>query len=252
MKKLLVVAGASLLASCASIEIPYFEKLDPKYVCGGSPSPDCQPTSSRKYSKVSDLDFDGNPSHYLGRSFEYFFERNKCVDVEVSENDVVISGYQEVTGKLKNNTKTDFSNKISTDIVSHLRRNNVPVPNGFEADISNEVARRVDNKDTNSIKLEYKRIDLSTKFIDDHLANCQAKTPKKQKISTGISVITVSGRWTSKRLTETFASIEAKASYRTLSNEAKASYENAKDRILDGSFAPVSYIFAVAHREGKE
>lgn len=252
MKNVIGVLGIVLLTGCETVQIPYFEKLDPKYVCGGSPSPICQPTSSVKYSKVKDLDFDGNPSHYLGRSFVNFFERSKCVDADITEDDVVISGYQKVQGKLKDETKTDFSNKISADIVSLLRLNSVPVPEGVKADISSEVAREVDNTDTNSIELEYRRIDLSTKFIDDHMANCQAKTSSKHKVSTGISVITVSGSWTSERITETLTTIEAKASYSILSDEAKAKYENAKDRALNGEFKPVSFIFAVAHRPGKE
>ncbi len=91
MKKEAILAGALALSGC-SITVPYFEDLDPKYVCGGKPSPYCQPTSSVQYSKIKNgLDYDGDPSHYLGRSFTSFFERNKCVDADITENDVVIS-----------------------------------------------------------------------------------------------------------------------------------------------------------------
>lgn len=249
MKKLLIPITLVTLAGC-KITVPYFEDLEPKYVCGGF-SKYCQPTSSTDYAKIkSGVDFDGDPNHYLGVSYKNYFQRNRCIDQKITQSDIVISGVQTVTGKLKNESKTQFSNKLSADIVALLKLNSVPVPEGVEADITADIGQSIDNTDTSNIKLEYKRIDLSFDFIADNMANCQSKTPKDHDIATGVSVITVSGNWAAKNLTSTFASIEASASYSILSNDAKAEYNNTKDRMLNGEFQPVSFVFAVANRPG--
>jgi hypothetical protein len=190
--------------------------------------------------------------NYLGRSFKSFYETSTCVDSVVTESDVVVSGLQNVTGTLKDVEQTKFSNKLSADIVALVEMNGVPVPPGVSADINAEIESKIKNTDTSKIQLEYKRIDLSTEFMDAHLQNCLAKTPKDMDVSTGISVITVSGSWTSDKVVETLAAVEAKASYSILSDSAKAEYQQAKERAMAGEFKPVSFIFAVAHRDGKQ
>lgn len=251
MKKIIAAIGAATAITGCGITVPYFENLDPEYVCGNYPSPYCQPNSSKQYSKVkSGRDYDGNPKNYLGRSFESFFETTPCVSAEVKDSDVDISGFQSVTGTLKDEEQTKFANKLSADIIALVQMNGVPVPPGVSADISAEVERKIKNTDTSSIQLEYKRIDLKQDFIDAHLQNCLAKTPKSLDVSTGISVITVSGSWTSDKVVDTLASVEAKASYSILSDSAKAEYQQAKTRALNGQFKPVSFIFAVSHRKG--
>lgn len=252
MKKIItLLISVFALAGCG-ITVPYFEKLDPEYVCGNYPSPYCQPNSSMQYSKVkSGRDYDGNPKNYLGRSFENFFETTPCVGVEVKEADVVISGLQNVNGTLKDEERIQFANKLSADIVALVQMSGVPVPPGVSADISAEVERNIENTDTSTIQLEYKRIDLTTEFMDAHLQACLDKTPKNMDVTTGISVITVSGNWTSEKFVDTLSSLEAKASYSILTESAKAGYQQAKDRAMEGKFEPVSFIFAVAHRQGK-
>jgi len=251
MKKVIALLGVATAITGCGITVPYFENLDPEYVCGNYPSPYCQPNSSKQYSPVkSGRDYDGNPNNYLGRSFESFFETTPCVSAAVTDTDVVISGVQGVTGTLKDEEQTKFANKLSADIVALVQMNGVPVPPGVSADISAEVERKIKNTDTSSIQLEYKRIDLKQEFMDAHLQNCLDKTPKNLDVSTGISVITVSGSWTSDKVVDTLASVEAKASYSILSDSAKAEYQQAKTRALSGQFKPVSFIFAVAHRKG--
>ena len=92
----------------------------------------------------------------------------------VTESDVVVSGLQNVTGTLKDDEQTKFSNKLSADIVALVEMNGVPVPAGVSADISAEIESKIKNTDTSKIQLEYKRIDLSTEFMDAHLQNCLA------------------------------------------------------------------------------
>jgi hypothetical protein len=250
MKKLLIPIVLVSLAGC-KITVPYFEDLDPKYVCGNF-SEDCQPTSSTNYTLIKKgIDFDGDPNHYLGVSYKKYFQRDRCINKKITENDIVISGIQTVTGTLKNESKTKFSNKLSADIVALLKINSVPVPSGLEADVTAEIGQSIKNTDTSKVTLEYKRVDLSFDFIADHMAACQNITPKDYDIATGISVITVSGEWAADNLTNSFASIEASVNYSILSNDAKAEYENAKERVLNGQFQPVSFVFAVANRSGK-
>lgn len=252
MKKILITTLTVAISGCG-ITVPYFDDLDPKYVCGGKPSPYCQPTSSTEYSKIKNgLDYDGNPNHYLGRSFSVFFEREKCVDSEISNSDIIVSGYQKLTGTLKDESKTEFSNKMSADVVELLKLNGVPVPPGVKAEISTEVSKAINNTDTSSVSLEYRRIDLSTDYIDNNLDSCLKKTARNLDVSTGISVITVTGSWASDNLVKTLASVEASANYSVLSDSAKAKYDNTKERVLKGEFSPVSFIFAVAHRPGKQ
>jgi hypothetical protein len=250
MKKLLIPIFLASLAGC-KIMVPYFEDLDPTYVCGDF-SKYCQPTSSTNYVLIKKgVDFDGDPNHYLGVSYKKYFQRDRCIDANITENDIVISGIQTATGTLKNESKTEFSNKLSADIVALLKINSVPVPSGLEADVTAKIGQSIKNTDTSKVKLDYKRIDLSFDFISKHMASCQNKTPKDYDIATGISVITVSGEWAADNLTNSFASIEASVNYSILSNDAKAEYENAKERVLTGQFQPVSFVFAVANRPGK-
>jgi hypothetical protein len=252
MKNVLAALGITVALSSCSISVPYYERLDPEYVCGGYPAPYCQPNSSKKYSRIkSGADYDGKPKNYLGRSFVSFFETSPCVGVEVTDSDVVISGEQSVTGMLRNEERTKFANKLSADIVALIQLNGVPVPPGVTADISAEVERTVKNTDISSIELQYKRIDLSQEFMDSHLESCLVKTPRSRRVSTGISVITVSGSWTSDKVADTLASVEAKASYNIMSDSAKAEYQQAKTRAMKGQFKPVSFVFAVAHRRGQ-
>jgi hypothetical protein len=90
--------------------------------------------------------------------------------------------------------------------------NGVPVSPGVSADINAEIESKIKNTDISKIQLEYKRIDLSTGFMDAHLQNCLAKTPEDMNVFTGISVITVSGSWTSDKVVETLTAVETKAS----------------------------------------
>lgn len=249
MKKLLLPIILVTLGGC-KITVPYFEDLEPKYVCGAVPKY-CQPTSSIKFSKVkTGLDYDGDPNHYLGVSYKNYFQRSRCIDKKITQSDIITSGAQTVTGKLKDESKTEFSNKLSADIVALLKLNSVPVPEDLEADIKTDIGQAINNTDTSNIILDYKRIDLSFNFIEDNIASCQNKTPKDHNIATGVSVITVSGNWAANNLTRTFALIEASASYNILSNDAKAEYKNTKNRLLNGNFQPVSFVFAVAYRPG--
>jgi hypothetical protein len=251
MSKSLILSIIACLSGCG-ITVPYFDNLDPKYVCGDYPSPYCQPNSSTKWTPIkSGVDYDGDPNHYLGRSFFKYFQRDQCISSNITDSDVVISGKQNVNGVLNDNEKTEFSNKLSADIVALIETNGVPVPPGVKADVSTEVAKKIDNTDKSTIELEYKRIDLNMDFMDEHLASCIAKTPKNEKVATGISVITVSGKWSSDRVSETMASIEASASYSVLSDQAKAEYQQAKQRVLNGTFEPVAFVFAVAYRKGQ-
>ncbi len=251
MKNPLILILSIFFSGC-SIKVPYFEDLDPKYVCGNYPSPYCQPNSSTRWSKIkSGVDYNGNPNHYLGRSYIKYFQTSKCVDREITESDIIISGLQTVKASLKDNEKTKFSNKLSADIIALIKMNGAPVPPGINAGVNAEVAQKIDNTDNSTVELEYKRIDLTKDFIDKYLENCLAKTPKNMSVATGISIITVSGQWSSNKLSESMANIEASASYSILADEAKAEYKQAKDRILNGKFEPVSLVFAVAYRLGK-
>lgn len=251
MMKQVITLSVLALSGC-KIAVPYYEDLDPKYVCGDYPSPYCQPNSSTQFSKIkSGKDYDGKPKNYLGRSFENFFETTPCVSSEVNSNDVVVSGLQNVTGTLSTQEQKSFSNKLSADILELVQMNGVPVPEGYSAEVSAEVERSIKNTDSSDIQLEYKRIDLSQEFMDAHLQNCLAQTPKTHNVSTGISVITVSGSWASDKVVDTLAALEAKASYSNLSNDAKAEFQQAKNRAMNGEFKPVSFVFAVAHRKGK-
>lgn len=234
--------------------VPYFDKLSVDYVCGGQPD-ECQPTSSRQYVSFSDqLDYDGTPGNYLGLKFEpgNFYNAERCVGTPLAAGDVIVSGRNVIKGSLKENTKKDFSNKVSADVIELLSQAGVTAPLGLEAEIENELSYVLNQDDTSDIELEYKRIDLSRQYILDVLPEaCLNKTSDDLLVSTGISVMTVSGSWTSDKVAEALARVEANASYRTLSDDAKANWERTKDRYLAGEFDPVSFVFIVAYRPGK-
>jgi hypothetical protein len=56
----------------------------------------------------SGKDYDGKPKNYLGQSFKSFFLTSACVETEITNSDVIVSGLQNVTGTLKDDEQTKF------------------------------------------------------------------------------------------------------------------------------------------------
>lgn len=168
-------------------------------MCGGHLDLYYQPSSTKCF-RIKDLDYDGEVNHYLGRRFDKFYQRSKCVDAEVNYGDIVVSGYQKLEGSLKGGSEKEFYNKLTANLSDVLRGNGVSIPESLKADIESEISLTLYQMDEKNIALEYKRIDLSTSYIDDHLDGCLDETPKSLRVSIGISLITVGGTWSSEKI----------------------------------------------------
>lgn len=251
MKKIIaLMVIATFLSGCA-ITIPYFDDMEPEYLCGNF-SEKCQPTSSQKWSLIKGgVDYNGNVNHFLGRSYDSFFETEKCIQESITESDLDVSGVNIIYGTLKSSEKTNFSNQISANIIELVTELGGVLPPDLKVDLTSEIKRTVDENNTSAIQLEYKRVDMDKDFMDANLGQCLNSIPPSLSVATGMSVITVSGAFTSEQITDSMAKVEAKASFMSLTDDMKAKYTQAKTRILNGEFEPLSFIFAIAYRNGK-
>jgi len=232
-----------LSAAQKKIAIPYFGYLTNQELCGGK-SLYCQPPTSRYWAKVENVDFEDESIYFLGQQFSEFHDRLPC-DSMPMEKDIQVINKTSINGKLSQDRKTDFDLKIAANLSDLLKKqgNNIDsLKVGFQTELKHAVEKATES----TVELEYRVIQLRVPFIQK-LAAIAKKLPDGQNISTGISVVTVKGTWTSSLLKSTLLSIEATAEYKSLSADAKVEYENVKKRILDGTYEPLSIVLDVAY-----
>ena len=101
MKSIIAIIILCLSIAGCTINVPYFENLKPEYVCGGY-NEYCQPTSSTLWAKIENgVDYNGNPNHFLGRSYTNFFQTEKCVTETIKDNNLDVNGVNIIKGTLK-------------------------------------------------------------------------------------------------------------------------------------------------------
>lgn len=250
MKKFVFTALATFFISGCAIKVPYFDDLKPEEVCGGF-SKWCQPTGSLHWAKVEPAkEYHNDVSRILGRKFTNVFQTAPCVETKPTMNDVDVDGRQVLQGSIKSESKNEFKSKVDADIVKLVEANIGTQLESLSLDLKAEVSAVTQSNLTQEIDLEYKRIHLNDAYIDAHLDQCLVKLESDENVATGIGVITVEGNWSKKNLTDILAKIESNAGYSTLSAEAKTEYQRGKDRILNGSFEPITYFFVMTYRPG--
>ena len=250
MRYVMLFTVIALISGCKKIQVPYFDKMTPEEVCGGTPEY-CQPTSSQKWAKIKPgKDYDGRFDKVLGRKFdETAFENVPFAKPVPTKNDIVISGKSTVEGKLSSTTKNDFQLKISADIMKLLEAGMETVPKGLRADVEAQVKAITAKVLTQNISLEYKRIDLSGYYIDEHIYPRMSELSKNDKVITGMSLITVEGKWSKDTMSDVLVGVEAGVGYEGLTAALKEEFSKVKKKVLAGEFDPTSFYFAVAYRE---
>jgi hypothetical protein len=248
MDKIIITSIAILFLSGCKITVPYFDDLKPKEVCGGF-NKHCQPTGSELWIKVDPAkDYNGKVSSILGRKYTNIFQTSQCVDQNPIDADVEVQGIHNITGTLKDETKNEFAAKLNADIVKLFEDEIGTSIVDLDVDLQAEVSAITKKGLTQKIDLQYKRLHLTDDYIDNHLDACLAKLTDKEFVATGVGVITVKGNWSQENLTNVLAKIEANAGYSALTANAKNEYTKGKQRILDGTFEPMSYFFVATHR----
>jgi len=255
MKKLMIllimVIGLSNYATAQkTINVPYFGKMTAQELCGSS-TEFCQPTSSSRFAKVKAKVYKGEIEYELFRKFKKsIFETTPCSNSELSANDYTISSSNTLTASVESKEKKSFDQKLEANLTKIIGRFFGKLDESIKADIKAELIKNIESETNQEIELEYIVYDLTQRFIDDNLSTCMDSDPKKRKIVTGISILTVSGEWTTDVFKKTFTNFEGNVqAFNALSVESKNEYEKEKKVILDGNFEAISIIFSVAYRK---
>ena len=248
MRLMAVILGGVLVSGCVPyVKVPYFGELRTRDVCGEFSS-HCQPTSSALWELTPAIDYSGDPTHFLGRRMVTIFERERCGSEPSGPDDTRTYGNSGFTGTVTNSESALLQAELGGNLKEFINRTFTSLPADLKAHLETEAMESVEDSIQSEIDLSYKRIVLSQPFMDTRLGSCLDSAPAGAEIITGISVITIEGDWTSKRIEAASADLEATVAYNALSAGAKADYERARDVAIRGEYDPLSYVFAVAYR----
>jgi len=249
-----ISAIAIMALNSCSIKIPYFDKLSYNEVCGGHPKK-CQPQSSKEWDPIEPgVDFSGDYSDLLGQKYNdrsSIFETSDFVDrTSINSNSYEIKGKNKIEGRINKTSKNDFKAALKADILKLFSEQSKANFSDVDINLDSQITSVIDRTDISSINLEYKRVDLTKRFINTHITPKLTDLSSKDKVITGISLITVEGNWSRSKVTELFAQLEATGEYRTLTSSAKNNYKRDKNRILNGKFESLQYCISAAYRRG--
>jgi hypothetical protein len=262
MRKLCAIA--LLFASTpavSDVRIPHFRSMSEREVCGSVPNR-CQPTNSRTWLPVQNLDYSGHPEDILGRSFRRsIYESEQCLRQSLADPTpeerqrgvrpaVERLPARRIAGTLEREGKSGFVAAAKADIDKTLKELTGTLPEGLQAEADATLTNTLTTAGDAAITLEYERIQLSTPFMDQHLNQCLSSVPSNTQVVVGASILKVSGAWTSTRIKDFIAKLEASAAFQAISGEAKLNWEAKKTSVLQGTFEPTAYIFAVTTRRG--
>jgi hypothetical protein len=246
MKSILLtlMIAISLGANSQRRDIPFFGKVALSDLCG---SDDCRPSHGTKayINKKDKLFFDGNYNTILGKTFRKndIFNMTASSMRDITDNDV--NRFLEVTGSgtLDVNQKKSFDASLSADL-KQLLKDKISLPEDLKVDLLAELENSVKKETQTKIDYGFEIIELKKSGdIDRELTRVISTLVKGDKIVTGISVVTVSGSWTSNTIRHALDSFEAKVGLKDkLSAEAKLEYERTKTQILQGNFKKFSFI----------
>ncbi|MFI1773374.1 hypothetical protein [Thalassobellus citreus] len=226
-------------------KIPFFGKVLLTELCG---SDQCAPTYGiRAYIHKKDkLYYNGEYSSVLGRIFKKdIFSSLSSSITNLTKDDVDYFVEVDGTGSVEEKSKKEFDANLTATLTDLLRKD-IDLKKNLKAKLLAEVDKIVENKTRNNIEYSFKIIQLKrTGDIDNKVATAVSNLNKDEKLIVGISVVTVSGNWTSKSLKEVINKFEATAGWSdSLSAEAKLNYEKSKKRVLEGKVKEFGFIIA--------
>lgn len=245
----LCVSVASIAAPASGqIRTPYFRTLSATEVCGGF-NAYCQPTSSQRYDRVRGADF-GELSEWLGTSYrDSAFQRSPCVTSLSPNTDVRVSGENRFSAIFNNQYSGALKSKLNVDLDQYLGAVLSVLPIAFQAQLKADATDALTRSGTSRADFVYRRYDLSMAAMGRLLPDCYRRTNGQRKVVTGVSVVEMSGDWARSRLLEGIGKFEATTEFIGLSPDIKANYNDRRQRALEGSFQPLSFVIATSWRK---
>jgi len=244
MYKLLFISLTLLTffaSNAQSKKVPFFGKMTYSEICGSGS--DCLPTNGTKANIAGKIYYNGDPNSFLGMKFKKSpfpplaigFKNITAVDLDTF---VVHNG----SAKIDVQQKKDFDAKISGDL-KQIINSSTEIGDDLKAKILVEIDNEVKKETSKTIDFHFEIIQLkNTGSVGTEITNKLATLNKGEKLIVGISVMTISGSWTSKTLKTILDNFELTAGYKELSADAKLKFQQAKDRALKGTVKPFSFI----------
>lgn len=252
MKNLILLSIALLMfinAYSQKQEIPFFGKVELKELCGSN---NCLGSYGIKayVHKNDKLYYNGDYNSILGRVFKKsIFDTKPSGLRSITNEDVDYFAEHKGTGKLEKNTKVEFDANLTANI-DEILKNEIQLPEEFKIKLLTESKNTVSKRSGNTIDFSFRIIQLkNVGDIDKQLNEAFVKLEKGEKIITSISVVSISGQWTSNTLKEVFDNFELNAALNDkLSVESKLKYEKSKDLVLKGEVKEFSFIIGDTYK----
>lgn len=253
MKKLLILTIFTIAFNIESYsqkrKIPFFGKIKLTELCGSN---DCLPTYGIKayIHKNDKLYFNGNYNSILGRIItrDIFDTEASGIDI-ITKNDVDYFVEHNGNGSLEKNSKTEFDARVTANLTQILE-NTIELPDDLKAKLIGEIDKSVTKNTKNEISFTFKIIQLrNIGEIDNQVVQAFSKLEKGQKLITGISVVTIGGKWTSNTLREALDEFEFNVGLNDyLSADAKLKYDKSKERVLEGEVKEFGFIIGDSYK----
>lgn len=224
-------------------KIPFFGKIKLSELCGSN---DCRGSWGEKaYVHKNDrLYYNGNYNSILGRVFTTsIFDTRISGLNNITKDDVDYFAEQNGSGSLLKNVKTEFDAKLNADL-SELLRKEVDLPEDLKAKLLAELDNTITRRTNNTIDFGFKIIQLkNVGDIGAQITDIRSRLNENQKLITSISVVTISGEWTSYTLKEVLNTFEANVDLEeVLSAQAKLTYDKSRERVLGGRVKEFGFI----------
>lgn len=218
-------------------------------MCGSN---DCRPAYGIKayVHKNDKLYYNGDYNSILGRVISTsIFDTNSSGMRNITEDDVDYFVDHNGSGSLEQKSKSEFDANVTANL-SQILKNSIDLPDDLKVKLIAEIDKAVTKNTKNDIEFSFKIIQLkNVGDIDKQLTNAFSKLKKGEKIITGISVVTVSGKWTSNTLKEVLDEFELSVGLNdNLSAEAKLKYEKSKERALKGKVKEFGFIIGDSYK----
>ena len=231
-------------------KVPFFGKVKLTELCGSS---ECRPSYGIKayVHKNDKLYYNGNYNSILGRVFNNsIFDTKPSGISKITRNDVDYFVEHNGSGSVEVQSKSEFDANITANL-TQLIGSAIDLPEDLKVKLIAEIDNTVTNNTKNDIQFSFKIIQLKIGGnIENELLKAMSNMKKDEKIITGISVVSISGKWTSNTLKEVLNNFEVGVGLNeSLTAEAKLEYEKSKERILEGEVKEFSFIIGDSYKE---
>jgi len=233
-------------------KIPFFGKIKLTELCGSN---DCRPTYGIKayIHKNDKLYYNGDYNSILGRVISTsIFDTESSGINNITRDDVDYFVEHNGSGSIEQKSKTEFDANATANL-TQLLKSTIDLPENLKVELLAVLDKTVTKNTKNEIDFSFRIIQLkNVGDIDKEVSEAFSKLNKGEKIITGISVVAISGKWTSDTLKEVLDEFELSAKVNDdLSAEAILKYEKSKKRVLDGKVKEFGFIIGDSFKQKK-